>query len=136
MIWLSLVLVFGTLALIGASIGSEAPSLGLGAGFVIRGRIPWLLLTLLWGGVALGAASLLRGRKLPKLPVVALELVPVLYVTWYVLAGAPAGAHALTVDVGDPFPGYALEDQDGMRHARARGEARPPALYIFYRGHW
>ena len=30
----------------------------------------------------------------------------------------------------------ALLDQDGVLHQRAALEKRPPALYIFYRGHW
>ena len=34
------------------------------------------------------------------------------------------------------FPGYALADQDGALHEVASLEKRPPALYIFYRGHW
>jgi len=40
------------------------------------------------------------------------------------------------VAVGDPFPAYALEDQDGVLHQLAAHEQRPPTLYIFYRGHW
>ncbi len=136
MIWLSLLTVFGVLALVGASLGAYEPDLRLGAGFIIQGRVPWLLLGALWGGVALGAASLLRGRKLPKLGVLALEIVPVAYLTWYVLVGSAFPAHALSVEVGDPFPGYTLEDQDGAVHAVAARGPRPPALYIFYRGHW
>lgn len=136
MIWLSMLLVFGTLALIGVQLGTDAPDLDWGAGLIIRGRVPWVLLAALWGGVALGAASLLRGRKLPKLAVLALEIVPVGFVTWYVLVGSVLPAHRLAVDVGDPFPAFALQDQDGTLHQRAALEKRPPALYVFYRGHW
>ena len=136
MIWLSILLVVGTLALIGTSLGSYTPDVELGAGLIIQGRVPWLLLLVLWGGVALGAASLLRGRVLPKLGVLVLEIVPVAFVTWYVLVGSVLPAHALAVDVGDPFPAYALEDQDGALHELATLEKREPALYIFYRGHW
>ena len=136
MIWLSILLVSGTLVSIGVNLASESPDLRLGAGLIIIGRVPWILLLALWGGVALGAASLFRGRVLPKLPVVLLELVPVAYVTWYVLVGSALPAHALRVDVGDPFPAYALEDQDGALHQLAVREKRAPALYIFYRGHW
>jgi hypothetical protein len=136
MIWLSLLLVFGTLALIGVNLTSESPELHLGASLIIRGRIPWILLAALWGGVGLGLASLFCGRKLPKLGVLLLEIPPVAFVSWYVLAGSMLPAHALAVDVGDPFPAYALEDQDGVLHRLAALEKRPPALYIFYRGHW
>ncbi len=136
MIWLSILAVFGTLALVALGVTSEVPRLELGAGWVIRGRVPWLLLGLLWGGVALGVASLWRSRGLPRLAVVALELVPVVFVTWYVLVGVLAGASALAIDVGDPFPSYALADQDGVLHERAFGDVRPPALDIFDRGHW
>jgi hypothetical protein len=40
------------------------------------------------------------------------------------------------VKVGEAFPAYALEDQDGVRRELALLEKRTPALYIFYRGHW
>ena len=136
MIWLSVLLVFGTLALIGVNLGAESPELRLGAGQLIRGRIPWLLLGALWGGVALGFASLFRGRRLPKLGVLLLEIPPVAAVSWYVLVQSVLPAHTLAVDVGEPFPGYALVDQDGAPHEVASLEKRPPALYIFYRGHW
>jgi hypothetical protein len=136
MIGLSLLLVFGTLAVIGVNLASESPDLRLGAGLIIHGRVPWLLLGALWLGVALGAASLLRGRSLAKLAVLLLEIPLVAFVSWYVLVASAVPAHALTVDVGDPFPGYALADQDGALHEVAAGEKRPPALYIFYRGHW
>ena len=136
MIWLSLVLVFGILAAIVTSLQSVSPDLLPGTGEIIRGRVPWLLLGGLWGGVALGVASLFRGRRLPKLGVLLLEIPPVAYVTWYVLVGSVLPAHAIAVEVGDPFPGYALQDQDGTLHERAALEKRTPALYIFYRGHW
>ena len=136
MIWLSILLVFGTLASIVVNVTSESPDLQLGAGLVIRGRVPWVLLTALWVGVVLGVASLFRGHRLPKLGVLLLEVPPVAYVSWYVLFGSVLPAHTLAVQVGDPFPGYALEDQDGELHRRTALEQRAPALYVFYRGHW
>jgi hypothetical protein len=136
MIWLSMLLVFGTLAVIGVNLGSESPDLRLGAGWIIHGRVPWPLLGALWAGTALGAASLLRGRRWPKLGVLLLEIPLVALVSWYVLVASVVPAHALAVDVGDPFPAYALQDQDGALHEVAAREERPPALYIFYRGHW
>jgi len=136
MIWISIFLVSGALALIGVNLTSESPELHLGASLIIRGRIPWLLLLTLWGGVALGVASLFRGRALPKLGVLLLEIPPVAFVSWYVLVGSTLPAHALAVEMGDPFPAYALEDQDGALHQLAALEKRAPALYIFYRGHW
>ena len=136
MIWLSIVLVAGTLALVGVSITSETPELHLGAGHIISGRVPWLLLGLLWGGVGLGVASLFRGRKLPKIGVLLLQIPAVGYVTWYVLFGSALPAHTLAVEVGDPFPAYSLVDQDGALREAAAREKRRPALYIFYRGGW
>ena len=136
MIWISGLLVFGTLASIGVSLTSEAPDPRLGASLIIQGRVPWPLLAALWGGVALGVASLLRGRKLPKLGVLLAEIPAVAFVSWYVLVGSTLPAHELAVEVGDPFPAYALEDQDGTLHELAALEPRPPVLYIFYRGHW
>ncbi|MDX1650325.1 MAG: hypothetical protein R3263_10770 [Myxococcota bacterium] len=136
MLALSVLLVFGTLALIGVNVSSETPEPSLGAGLIIEGRVPWMLLALLWGGVGLGVASLFRGRRLAKRGVVLLEIVPVALVTWYAAVGSALPAHTVAVDVGDPFPAYALRDQDGVLHERAAGEKRPPALYIFYRGYW
>jgi len=136
MIWLSLLLVSGALTLIGVNLTSESPDLQLGAGLIIRGRIPWPLLLLLWGGVALGVVSLFRDRVLTKLGVLLLEIVPVAYVSWYVLVGSVLPAHTLAVEVGDPFPAYTLVDQDDALHQLAALEKRTPALYIFYRGHW
>ena len=83
MIWLSILLVFGTLALIGVNLMSESPEPHLGASLIIRGSIPWILLAALWGGVALGLASLFRGRKLPRLGVLLLEIPPVAFASWY-----------------------------------------------------
>jgi hypothetical protein len=121
--------------LVGVNLTSEMPALHLGASQIIQGRVPWLLFVL-WGGVAVGVASLFRGRRLPRLAALLVEIPPVAYVTWYVLVLSVVPAHTLAVDVGDPFPGYALEDQDGALHEVAPAEKRPPALYIFYRGHW
>lgn len=136
MIWISILLVSGVLALIGVNLASESPDLQLGAGLIIRGRIPWLVLLALWGGVALGVGSLFRGRVIPTLGVLLLELPAVALVSWYVVVGSALPAHALAVEVGDPFPAYALENQDGALQQLAALEKRPPALYIFYRGHW
>jgi hypothetical protein len=136
MIWLSILVVFGTLAWIGVNLASESPALQLGASLIIRGRVPWILLAVLWSGVALGVASLLRGRKLPNLGVLLLEITAVAFFSWYVVLGSAVPAHALAVEVGDRFPAYALQDQNGVLHERAALEKRPPALYIFYRGHW
>jgi len=136
MFWLSLLMVFGTLVLVGVNLASESPALGLGAGLIIHGRTPWLLLAVLWGGVALGVASLFRGRRLPKLGAVLVEIAMVVLVSWYVSVGSALPAHTLAIDEGQPFPAYALQDQDGVLHAHAPLEKRAPALYIFYRGHW
>ena len=131
-----MLLVFGTLAAVGASLAAETPNLRLGVGLLIHESLPWLLFTALWGGVALGVASVFRGPRLPKLAVLLLEIPVVAFVTWYVLVGSAFPVHALAVEVGDPFPAYALSDQDGALHQVASLEERPPALYIFYRGHW
>ncbi len=135
MIWLSILLVVGTLAVVGAGVSAEVPRLGLGAGQLILG-VPWLLLAGLWGGVALGVASLRGSRRLPKLGVLLLEVAVVGSATWYVFVGTLGPPHTLAVEVGDPFPAYALADQDDTLHQRASLEPRSPALYIFYRGHW
>ena len=134
MIWISVLLVAATLAVIGVNVSAETPQLG--AGLLIGGPVPWALLGALWGGLALGTLSWLRGRSLPKLGVVLLEAGVAAAVTWYVFAGSVLPPHTLAVDPGDPFPAYALVDQEGTPHELAALEAREPALYVFYRGHW
>jgi hypothetical protein len=136
MLLLSALLVFGTLLLFGMHVTSASPSVEFGAGLIIRGGVPWTLLALLWGGVGLGVASVVRKRTLPKLGVLALEIALVAFSSWYLLAGSTHPVHALNVDVGSPFPAYALQDQDEVLHQRAVSEKRAPALYVFYRGHW
>lgn len=136
MIWLSMLLVFGILAVTQWNLAAESPDLHLGAGQIIAGRVPWLLLGGLWAGVALGVASLRRGRKLPRLAVLLLEIPPVVYLSWYVFFGSVLPAHDLAIEVGDPFPAYALEDHTGTLREVAGRERRPPALYVFYRGPW
>jgi hypothetical protein len=136
MLWLSMLLVFGTLALIGVNLTAESPELQLGAGLIIGGRVPWILLAALWGGVALGVASLVRGRNLAKLAVLLVEVASVGFVSWYMILGSAVPAHAVAIDVGEPFPAFALHDQDGALHQHTSLEKRPPALFVFYRGHW
>ena len=70
------------------------------------------------------------------IPGMRLEIPAVGYVSWYVLVGSVLPVHALAVEVGDSFPAYALENQDGALQQLTALEKRPPALYIFYRGHW
>ena len=136
MIYFSLLIVFGTLASIVFNVETDAPNLGLGAGLIIQGGTPWILLSLLGVGVALGVASLYRGRKWPQLGVLLVELPGVAFISWYVFVGGAYPAHALNIEVGSPFPAYALQDQDETLHQVAALEKRAPALYIFYRGHW
>jgi hypothetical protein len=136
MILVSIVMVFGALALIGVNLTADTPVLKYGAGLIIQGKVPWMMLAGLWGGVALGVASLFRRHRLPKLGVVLVEISLVAYVSWYVVAGSAIPPHGLAIDVGSSFPAYALQDQDGALHKRAALEKRPAALYIFYRGHW
>jgi hypothetical protein len=137
MLWASALLVFGTLAWVVTSLqpGSELP---FGVGQLIHARIPWLLLGVLWLGGALGLGAVLRGRPTRWLavPVVGVELVLVALVSLYVLKGSWLPEHELALGVGDAFPSYSLVDQDGRIHTFEEGDARRPALYVFYRGDW
>ena len=136
MIWTSAFLVFGTLGLILANLGAQdgAPLLGLQQ--MIHARIPWVLLALLWAGCALGVGSVVRRRTWPKLAVLGLEGALTALVSWYLLSFGFLPPHELAVRAGDPFPAYALMDQEEVLHSVEASTLGEAALYIFYRGDW
>jgi hypothetical protein len=135
-IWLSALLVFGTVGVILLHLGSPTPELWPGYRQMIHARIPWLLLGFLWGGGLLGVAALLRRFRWPKLGVVLLELPLIALASWYFLAFSFLPSHELEISPGMPFPAYALRDHDGELRRFEPAAARRPALYIFYRGDW
>ena len=137
MIWISALLVFGTVGVILLNLASQAPDLQLGFRQMIHARVPWLLLGLLWTGGALGVAALARRFAVYKLGLLLLELPLLALASWYFLVGSYLPAHdALAVSVGEPFPGYSLPDQDGELRHFDPASARAPALYVFYRRDW
>lgn len=136
MIWLSALFVFGTFALALVGMDAQDNELPLGYEQLIHARTPWLLLGLLWTGLALGIASVVHKRAALRISVLCLELPLVGFASWYFLSGSILPAHPLAVTAGDAFPAYALVDQDGRLHRSEVGAAREPALYIFYRGDW
>ena len=135
-IWLSALMVFGTVGMILANLGAADDELRLGFQQMIHARIPWLLLALLWGGSALGIAAILRKRTGYRFAVLGLELAFTGLISFYFLSFSFLPAHELAVGVGDAFPDYALLDQDGRLHQVDASTQREPALYIFYRGDW
>jgi hypothetical protein len=134
--WLSALLVFGTLAAFGLNLSVDTPLPWLPSDGIIHGQVPWLLFAGLWGGVALGLASLTKGRNAVSIGLLLVEVSSAIGVTAYVFYFSVLPPHTLLIEVGDPFPGYTLADQDDTLHAVGALEERPPALYIFYRGHW
>jgi hypothetical protein len=136
MIWLSVLLVFGTAGVVVAQLATEGPSLQPGYQQMIHARIPWLLLGPLWLGAALGIAAAVRNWAFYKLGLILLELPLVALASWYFLASSFLPPHDLAVGVGDPFPSYALVDQDGALQRFGASRPNGPALYIFYRGDW
>lgn len=134
---LSVVLVLGAVGVfVGNVAGSEQGELRFGFQQMIHARIPWLLLAAALGGTGLGVVSLLRRRRWYAWAIVPAEALLAGLLTWYLLSASFLPPHALAVSPGEPFPGYALADQDGVVHSRAEGDAGAPALYIFYRGDW
>ncbi len=136
MIWLSALLVFGTLAVILRGMGAQDGELRLGFEQLIHARVPWLLLGLLWAGGGLGIASVVRKRAWTKFALLALELPLVGLVSWYILAFGYLPPHELATRVGDVFPAYALLDHEGELEEVGASTRREPTLYIFYRGDW
>jgi len=57
MIWLSALLVFGTVGVILTNLTAQDSQLHFGFQQMIHARIPWILLGFLWAGCALGIAS-------------------------------------------------------------------------------
>ena len=136
MIWISALLVFGTVGVILTNLSAQDGELHFGFQQIIHARIPWILIGLVWAGCALGIASWLRKRARYKVALLALELPLVALVSWYFLSYSFLPPHDLAVRVGDPFPAYALVDQDGKLRQWDPSTARKPVLYIFYRGDW
>ena len=136
MIWISALLVFGTVGVILTNLSARDSELDFGFQQMIHARIPWILLGLLWTGCALGIASWLRKRARYKVALLALELPLVALVSWYFLSYTFLPPHELAVRVGDPFPAYTLLDQDGELRNFEPSTTTEPALYIFYRGDW
>ena len=129
MIWASALLVFATVAVILGNLGAEDGELRLGFEQMIHARVPWLLLSLLWGGAALGLVAVIRERRWYRYGIVALA-------SWCFLSYSYLPDHALALEMGDPFPAYELIDQDGTLRRHDPTGPREPALYIFYRGDW
>ncbi len=136
MLWISALLVFGTFGWVLVALG-ESDRLVPGFEQLIHAEIPWIVLGALWLGGALGLLALFRRRRRWfHWPVVGLELALVGPVSFYVLQLSWLPPHSLAIDVGAPFPSYALLDQDEQLRTREAGAPRPPELYIFYRGDW
>ncbi len=133
MIWTSALLVFGTLGVILANLDAQDGEPLLGIQQMIHARIPWVLLAL---GCALGVGSVVRRRTWPKVAVLGLEGALTALVSWYVLSFGFVAPHALAVQAGDPFPTYALVDQEEVLHSVEASTLGEAALYIFYRGDW
>lgn len=135
LIALSALLVFGTTYGVLRNFDPGMRELGVGFEQLIHARIPWLVLGLLWSGLAMGVAAIARRRSAIRWLVVGAEVLVVAAISLYV-AGSFPPPHTLALDVGDRFPAYALTDQDGELRSFEPGEAGAPALYIFYRGDW
>jgi hypothetical protein len=134
---MSMLLVFGAVAVfVGNMMVSEQGALGFGYEQMLHARTPWLLLMALLGGAGLGVASLVRSRRWYKWGIVPIEVLFAGLLTFYFTSMSFLPEHRLTLSVGDPFPAYALSDQDGNLHRSASNGPRAPALYIFYRGDW
>lgn len=136
MIWLSVLLVFGTVGVIFAHMGAQDGELRFGFQQMIHARIPWLFLLTLWSGCALGIASFVRQRRAYKYPVLGLEIAATALVSWYFLSFSYLPPHELAVQVGDPLPSYELVDHEGGLQRVEVSTPRKPVLYVFYRGDW
>lgn len=134
---LSIILVFGA---VGVFIGNIALSnqgqLGLGFEQMIHARVPWLLVSSLAIGSALGIWSLVRARRWYKWVIVPVEVLFAGFLIFYFTGASFLPQHELALSPGDPFPSYSLTDQDGRLHTVEVSTDRRPALYIFYRGDW
>ena len=134
---LSIALVFGAVAVfIGNIAASEQGTLGLGYQQMIHARIPWLLIVSALGGAGIGIFSLVRARRWYKWGIVPVEIFFAALLTWYFASVSFLPEHRLALQVGDPFPGYSLVDQDGKLQTSQSATPRRPALYVFYRGDW
>jgi len=137
MLALSLLMVFAALGVFAANVLlSGYGMVGPGVGQILYAPIPWWLLAALTAGAALGMGSLFRRRGPVRVLVVAAEVGVAAFLGFLLLSFTELPAHDLAVSVGDRFPSYSLEDQDGNSREYRAGAARKRALYVFYRGDW
>ncbi len=141
---LSILLVFGSFALLVAAAGADDPGASLvPVSWLIHARVPYALFAVLGTGVALGVASALRRPRRLVYSIVTLEVLAAGLLVYYFAGMSFLPPHSLSVAVGDPFPSYSLLDQDRTPRvyeaATVEGSGTPVrkrALYIFYRGDW
>jgi len=136
MLWLSGVLVFGTVGWLVWQMGGDPSQLRPGFEQLIHARVPWGILALLVTAAALGIASGVRRPRWTAWSLVGVELLLLGTFANYFLRTSMLPPSELKLQAGDAFPSYALEDQDRQLHRLASGEPREPALYVFYRGDW
>ena len=133
----AVVLVLGAVGVfVGNAVVSEEGRLGFLFEQMIHARMPWLLLAAAVGGAGLGVASLVQSRRWYKWGIVPLELALAGLLIFYFASMSWLPEHRLALSVGDPFPAYALVDQDGVVRAVEPTRSGRAALYIFYRGDW
>jgi hypothetical protein len=134
MLWISCLLIVGCFGwFIAAAAGSGLP---FGHEELIHARVPWLVLGVLWLGAALGLTALATRRRISTAVIVAVQAPLVGLFSFYFLQGSFLPDHSVALSVGEAFPSYSLLDQDETMRSASVGEAREPALYVFYRGDW
>jgi hypothetical protein len=132
----SLLLVFGTAGLFVSIVFSGGPGLPAGTRILLHSPMPWPFVLALAAGGLLGILALWRRPSIGKGAVVAIELLAVAAGLRFFLGMNALPEHELSVRVGDPFPSYALQDQDGRLHSGPADASDKAKLFIFYRGDW
>lgn len=136
MLLASLALVFGTVALFVSIVFSSGSELPAGARILLHSATPWPLVIALAAGGLLGVLALWRRPSIAKGAVVAIELLAVAVGLRFFFGMSVLPDHELSVGVGDSFPTYALQDQDGRLHSGPADGSNKAKLFIFYRGDW
>lgn len=132
----SLILVFGTVALFVSIVSSSGTGIPPGTRTLMHSATPWPFVIALISGGMLGLAALWKRRTWIRGGIVAVEILAVVLGLQFFFADSRLPHHELSVAVGDPFPVYALPDQDERLRRGPTDGSKKAKLFIFYRGDW
>ena len=137
MIVTSALLVFGALAVFLRNVvGDGGTTVPFGGETLLLSNIAWPFVAALTAGALIGIAAFWKRPSKPRGALVATEVLVAILGLWFFFGDSVLPEHTLAISVGEPFPQYALADQEGIGRRGPVTAPPSPKLYIFYRGDW